>query len=66
MNEADAVVVVIGTPIDKHLNPETLTLPSEVAALSEHLEDGQLLVLRSTLYPGVTALEEHKLAAAGR
>lgn len=63
---AGAVVVVIGTPIDKHLNPEALDVPREVARLSQHLVDGQLLVLRSTLYPGVTAMVERQFAEQGR
>jgi UDP-N-acetyl-D-mannosaminuronic acid dehydrogenase len=66
MSRTDAVVVVIGTPIDKHLNPEALNVPIEITKLSQHLVDGQLLVLRSTLYPGVTALVERQLDHAGR
>ncbi|MGA8208360.1 MAG: nucleotide sugar dehydrogenase [Candidatus Dormiibacterota bacterium] len=66
LKDSDAVVVVIGTPIDKHLNPEALNVPVEIAKLSEHLTDGQLLVLRSTLYPGVTAMVERQFADAGR
>ena len=66
LRESDAVVVVIGTPIDKHLNPEALNVPIEIAKLSDHLVDGQLLVLRSTLYPGVTAMVERQLSSAGR
>jgi UDP-N-acetyl-D-mannosaminuronic acid dehydrogenase len=66
MSRTDAVVVVIGTPIDKHLNPEALNVPIEITKLSRHLADGQLLVLRSTLYPGVTAMVERQLDRAGR
>ncbi|MGC1185195.1 MAG: nucleotide sugar dehydrogenase [Candidatus Dormiibacterota bacterium] len=66
LSRADAVVVVIGTPIDKHLNPEALEVPGEIAKLTAHFADGQLLVLRSTLYPGVTSMVERQLAAAGR
>ncbi len=62
---AAAVVVVIGTPIDKHLNPEALDVPRQVAELAPHLRDGQLLVLRSTLYPGVTGMVESRLKGLG-
>ena len=65
LSRADAVVVVVGTPIDKHLNPEALDVPRQVAELAPHLRDGQLLVLRSTLYPGVTAMVESRLEAMG-
>jgi UDP-N-acetyl-D-mannosaminuronic acid dehydrogenase len=65
LSRADAVVVVIGTPIDKHLNPEALGVPRQVEELAPHLRDGQLLVLRSTLYPGVTGMVERRLQALG-
>ena len=65
LSRASTVVVVIGTPIDKHLNPEALDVPRQVAELAPHLRDGQLLVLRSTLYPGVTRLVESRLRALG-
>lgn len=58
LRQAANVVVVIGTPIDKHLNPEALGVPEEIEKLSPHLVSGQLLVLRSTLYPGVTRMVE--------
>jgi len=66
ISSADNVVVVIGTPIDKHLNPEALGVPQEIQKLSRHLVDGQLLVLRSTLYPGVTRMVERLLAEQGQ
>lgn len=58
LTSAECVIVVIGTPVDEHLNPEPLAVPRAVEALAPWLVDGQLLVLRSTLYPGVTALVE--------
>jgi UDP-N-acetyl-D-mannosaminuronic acid dehydrogenase len=66
LRDATAVVIVIGTPIDKHLNPAALDVPVQIAELSDYLVDGQLLVLRSTLYPGVTAMVERQLAREGR
>ena len=62
---AEHVVVVIGTPVDEHLNPDPQVVPAAVEALAPHLHPGQLLVLRSTVYPGVTALVERRLAALG-
>ncbi|MDQ6725363.1 MAG: nucleotide sugar dehydrogenase [Actinomycetota bacterium] len=64
--DAEHVVIVVGTPVDEHLNPEPQAVPAAVAAVSEHLRDGQLLVLRSTLYPGVTALVERLVAGFGK
>lgn len=62
---ADAVVVVIGTPVDEHLNPDPRAVTSALNDLIPHLRDGQLLVLRSTVYPGVTAAVERLLQTAG-
>jgi UDP-N-acetyl-D-mannosaminuronic acid dehydrogenase len=55
---AENVVVVIGTPIDEHLNPAAHVVPRAIEQFADCLRDGQLLVLRSTIYPGVTALVE--------
>jgi len=59
------IIVVIGTPVDEHLNPDPSSLPRALAACFEHFRDGQLVVLRSTVYPGVTALIERKFAEGG-
>lgn len=56
--DAENVIVVIGTPVDEHLNPDPHAIPRALQAASEHFRDGQLLVLRSTVYPGVTSLVE--------
>lgn len=52
--EAEIVIVVIGTPVDEHLNPDPNTLTKAIAEFAHHLRDGQLIILRSTIYPGVT------------
>jgi UDP-N-acetyl-D-mannosaminuronic acid dehydrogenase len=59
------IIVVIGTPVDEHLNPDPSSLPRALAACFEHFRDGQLVVLRSTVYPGVTALIERRFAEGG-
>jgi UDP-N-acetyl-D-mannosaminuronic acid dehydrogenase len=65
ISACESVIVVIGTPVDEHLNPDPRAVPESVAAIAEHLRDGQLLVLRSTIYPGVTALVEQRLEGLG-
>jgi UDP-N-acetyl-D-mannosaminuronic acid dehydrogenase len=62
---ADAVVVVIGTPVDEHLNPNPHAVTRALSEAAHHFTDGQLLVLRSTVYPGVTQGVERMFAAAG-
>jgi UDP-N-acetyl-D-mannosaminuronic acid dehydrogenase len=62
---AEHVVVVIGTPVDEHLNPDQQAITRALAGCSEYLRDGQVLILRSTVYPGVTALVEKMIARLG-
>lgn len=59
------VIVVIGTPVDEHLNPDPNSLPRALHACNDHFRDGQLIVLRSTVFPGVTALVEKRMAELG-
>lgn len=51
---AAAVVIVVGTPVDEHLNPNPHAVGRSIESAIEHYRDGQLVVLRSTVYPGVT------------
>jgi UDP-N-acetyl-D-mannosaminuronic acid dehydrogenase len=65
VSDAEHVVVVIGTPVDEHLNPDPSAVVSAIANISKHFRDGQHLVLRSTIYPGVTQLVEDLMTAQG-
>lgn len=63
---ADNIIITIGTPVDEYLNPSLKLLSECFESLCPHLRDDQLLVLRSTVYPGVTEwlgkmLEQRKL-----
>ena len=62
---AEYVVVVIGTPVDEHLNPDQTAIPRALAGCAPYLRNGQMLVLRSTVYPGVTALVEKMITGLG-
>ena len=66
VSTAENVVVVIGTPVDDHLNPDPNAVSHAVVRMSDDLRDGQLLVLRSTVYPGTTALVETTVAQLGK
>ena len=59
------VIVVIGTPVDEHLNPDPNAIPAALSDTEEFFRDGQTLILRSTLFPGVTALVERMVADLG-
>jgi UDP-N-acetyl-D-mannosaminuronic acid dehydrogenase len=65
VSRAHTVVMVIGTPVDEHLNPDPHAVARALDAISDQLRDGQLIVLRSTVYPGVTRRVEHLLGERG-
>ena len=65
LSRAEVVIVVIGTPVDEHLNPDPHAVTKALRDAVHHLRDGQLLVLRSTLYPGVTRRVQAMLAKEG-
>jgi UDP-N-acetyl-D-mannosaminuronic acid dehydrogenase len=65
VGEAEHVIVVVGTPVDEHLNPDPKFVLRAIEGLLSHLRPGQHLVLRSTVYPGVTAMVEGLLDRAG-
>jgi UDP-N-acetyl-D-mannosaminuronic acid dehydrogenase len=62
---AENLVVVVGTPVDEHLNPNLGAVPAALDRCADSLRDGQLIVLRSTVHPGVTALTERLLRRLG-
>jgi UDP-N-acetyl-D-mannosaminuronic acid dehydrogenase len=66
VSAAEIVVVVIGTPVDEHLNPNPQAVSRVVDELGGHLRDGQMIVLRSTIYPGVTRLVDTVVKRMGR
>ncbi len=60
------VVVTIGTPVDEFMNPDTKVMKHCFDDLLPNLTDGQLVVLRSTVYPGTTQWLESYLKSQGR
>ena len=66
ISSAEHVIFVIGTPVDEHLNPDPEAVPNVVRGLLDVLVDGQHLVLRSTVYPGVTKLVERVISDSGK
>jgi UDP-N-acetyl-D-mannosaminuronic acid dehydrogenase len=65
VSQARCVVVVIGTPVDEHLNPTFHSMRRFFSRLVPHLRDGQCLILRSTVYPGSTEKMRDFLASKG-
>ncbi len=66
VGSAECLIVVIGTPVDEHLNPDPQAVVNAVESVEQHLHDGQLLVLRSTIFPGVTRMVERLVERLGK
>lgn len=61
-----AVIIAIGTPVDEYLNPVNKVIKSCIDAILPHLHDGQMIVLRSTVFPGTTDWLHHYLQGKNR
>ncbi|HMS92578.1 MAG TPA: nucleotide sugar dehydrogenase [Candidatus Saccharibacteria bacterium] len=54
IRKSEVLIMVIGTPVDEHLNPKLRDVIDAIKQIEDYLDDGHLLVLRSTLFPGVS------------
>lgn len=63
INFADIVIIVIGTPLNNDDLPDKSVVKNVIQDLSPNLSDGQLLILRSTVYPGCTKDIEKMLSS---
>src|SRR4051794_36496202 len=67
--KVDAILICVPTPLTSNREPELGPLVSAARGVAEHLQQGQLVVLESTTYPGTTRervvplLEESGLTA---
>ena len=60
IRNADIVFFVIGTPVDEHLNPKVRDVIAVIGEYVPYLADNQLLIMRSTLFPGtLRVIQEH-------
>lgn len=53
-SEADALILCVPTPLDKHREPDLSFVIGTIDSLTAHLRRGQLLSLESTTFPGTT------------
>ena len=60
------VIVTIGTPVDEFMNPDTRVMKDCMDKLLPYLFPGQLLILRSTVYPGTTQWLDKYLHSQGK
>jgi UDP-N-acetyl-D-mannosaminuronic acid dehydrogenase len=60
------VIITVGTPIDEFLNPVRKVVQDCIDGILPSLAEGQLIVLRSTAFPGTTEWLASYLRAKGR
>lgn len=54
IKQSKTIIMVIGTPVDEHLNPKIHEVYRAIKEIEDQLRNDHLLILRSTLFPGVT------------
>lgn len=54
IQSADIIFFVVGTPVDEYLNPDPNLVVDTVVACKPYMNSNQLVILRSTVFPGVT------------
>jgi UDP-N-acetyl-D-mannosaminuronic acid dehydrogenase len=64
--ECRNLVLIIGTPVDEHLNPTFTAIYRAIDACLPFLRTGQVMILRSTVFPGITAHVQDYLARKGK
>ncbi len=50
----DAIIICVPTPLDEHLQPDLAFIVSTVEAIAGFVEQGAMVVLESTTWPGTT------------
>lgn len=64
VRQADAVIFVTGTPVDEHLNPRVKDVLNVIKLYLPYMSPKQLIILRSTIYPGVFRVVDNMLTKA--
>jgi UDP-N-acetyl-D-mannosaminuronic acid dehydrogenase len=66
ISRSKSLVIVIGTSTDSHLSPEFEPMMALINQYMQYFRDGQLIVLRSTVYPGTTDMLHRTFQARGK
>lgn len=70
LSECKYIILTLGTPVDEHMNPVHGQIESVISDLCPHVQEGSLLILRSTVSPGTTEhiaryIDEHTSFTVG-
>ena len=65
VNEVEAVIICVPTPLNKNREPDISYVLETGRAIAPHLQQGTLVVLESTTYPGTTDEDLRGVLEAG-
>ena len=54
LKNSDIVLICVPTPLDKNKIPDISYIKSTTEEIAKHLQEGQLIILESSTYPGTT------------
>jgi UDP-N-acetyl-D-mannosaminuronic acid dehydrogenase len=63
--ECRFIVLIVGTPVDEHLNPTFAAMHRALDSCLSYLREGQIMILRSTVFPGISRHVRTYLAEKG-
>jgi UDP-N-acetyl-D-mannosaminuronic acid dehydrogenase len=66
ISENHFVIVVIGTPVDEHLNPQFTVFKKFFDGILDVIQNDQHIILRSTVFPGTTDKIKDYLKSKGK
>jgi UDP-N-acetyl-D-mannosaminuronic acid dehydrogenase len=53
LKKSKYIIICIGTPINSNLKPQTIKFFEFFSSLSKHINKNQIIIIRSSVYPGV-------------
>ena len=56
IREADYVIICLPTPVTEFKEPNLIVIEEVTRVIGQHLKPGAIVILESTVYPGVRAL----------
>jgi len=65
IKEVEAVLICVPTPLNKNREPDISSVLNTGKSISPHLQEGALVVLESTTYPGTTDTDLRKVLEEG-
>ncbi|MBI5773173.1 MAG: nucleotide sugar dehydrogenase [Verrucomicrobia bacterium] len=65
ISECHAIILTVGTPVDEHLNPRLSSVYAVIDQVRPFLRNGQVMILRSTLFPGTSEKIHQRLVSWG-